>query len=366
MFREIFMTGFPGFLAHMLMQDLLKEGAVIHCLIQEHMLGKARQDREKLLAEMNLEENRIKLYTGCITREKMGLDSKSYEELANTVEAVFHLAAIYDLAVPRELAYQVNVSGTHSVNGFCRDCNKLQRYVYFSTCYVSGDYEGVFRAQDLDKGQGFKNYYEETKFLAEKTVRRTMQEVPTTIIRPAIVVGHSQTGYIPKFDGPYFMMEFACRYRFLPLPYVGQGKAPINLIPVDYLVRATLELIRKNNTEGETFQIADPEPYEANDVYGAVLQEITGKKPGWKLPEKMVRKLHGSQLICQATGLTPEIFSYLNHIVKYDTQKTEKDLHGSGVSCPDLITILPNLIRFFLENRQEKSFFIPARKKVAN
>ena len=56
-----------------------------------------------------------------------------------------------------------------------RRCKALDRLHYVSTCYVSGRYVGIFGEEDLDKGQTFNNYYEETKYLAEVEVQARMR-----------------------------------------------------------------------------------------------------------------------------------------------------------------------------------------------
>ena len=84
-----------------------------------------------------------------------------------TVEEVWHLAAVYDLATPQPIAHRVNVEGTRHVLDFCTARPELRRLHYVSTCYVSGRYTGIFREDDLEKGQAFNNFYEESKHLAE-------------------------------------------------------------------------------------------------------------------------------------------------------------------------------------------------------
>ena len=87
------------------------------------------------------------------------------------VTEIWHLAAIYDLSVKRELGMRVNVDGTRNMLDFAQRCRGLQHFHYISTCYVSGSLPGVFREDDLERGQSFNNYYEETKYLAEVEVR---------------------------------------------------------------------------------------------------------------------------------------------------------------------------------------------------
>ena len=85
---------------------------------------------------------------------------------------------------------------------FCAHCPKLKRHHYVSTCYVFGNYKGRFKETDLEKGQTFNNFYDETKYHAEVLVKKaTNAGMPTTIYRPAIVTGDSKTGETQNMTG---------------------------------------------------------------------------------------------------------------------------------------------------------------------
>ena len=57
----------------------------------------------------------IHIIEGDITLPNMGMSEESLQELRNQVTIVWHLAAIYDLAVPRDAAWKVNVYGHQSI-----------------------------------------------------------------------------------------------------------------------------------------------------------------------------------------------------------------------------------------------------------
>ena len=84
---------------------------------------------------------------------------------------------------------------------FCARCRQLDRLNYVSTAYVAGKRTGTVYEHELILGQQHKNHYESTKFQAEVWVRETMDKVPTTVYRPAIVVGDSQTGETASSTG---------------------------------------------------------------------------------------------------------------------------------------------------------------------
>src|SRR5262249_7217881 len=115
---------------------------------------------------------------------------------------------------------------------------------------------------DLDVGQRFKNFYEETKFLAEMAVKES--GVPAVVYRPGIVVGDSKTGETAKFDGPYFALNAMAK---LPSPgvfmKVGGGNSLVNLVPVDFVLEAIARLSTWDGAVGKTYHLTDPSPKTA-------------------------------------------------------------------------------------------------------
>ena len=190
----VLFTGFPGFLASALLPRILARigTADAVCVVQPQYASLARNRAAALVAADESLRGRIRIIDGDITSKGLGISGRLDARL---VVEVFHLAAIYDLAVPRDVAMRVNVLGTQHVIEFARDCRRLRRFQYVSTCYVSGRWRGTFTEGMLEEGQEFNNFYEETKQLAEVAVRNAIRVgLPVTVYRPAIVVGDSTTG----------------------------------------------------------------------------------------------------------------------------------------------------------------------------
>ena len=61
----------------------------------------------------------------------------------------------------------MNVDGTARVLEFARAAG-LERLTYVSTAYVAGEPRALFREDELDVGQRFRNPYERSKFEAER------------------------------------------------------------------------------------------------------------------------------------------------------------------------------------------------------
>ena len=73
-----------------------------------------------------------------------------------------------------------------------------------SSVAAAGEFRGVFDETMFDEGQHLPSPYHRTKYESEKIVRDGGARVPWRVYRPAIVVGHSETGAMDKVDGPYY------------------------------------------------------------------------------------------------------------------------------------------------------------------
>lgn len=307
-------------------------------------------------AAAELGSERIEVLAGDISERRLGLADEDYERLTASVEFVHHLAAIYDLAVPIEIAQRVNVDGTGNVIRFCRDCEQLQRHNYVSTAYVAGDRTGVVYEHELLMGQRHKNHYESTKFQAEVWVRGSLDDVPTTIFRPAIVVGDSRTGATQKFDGPYYALRFiaAVHGRGMPIANIGRGSAPFNVVPVDFIVSAIAGLGFVEEAVGETLHLCDPEPLSSADMVGLLSELFTGERPRYSMPWRPIAMMLRAKPIREFFGGSPpQTIRYLNHPVRYDTRRATELLAAAGLSCPRFPDYAPNMVEFFRAHQED-------------
>src|SRR3954451_6893025 len=109
------LTGFPGFIGRRLVGKLLEAdpNLKIVALVEERMLPAARA------AASEFDPARVELLSGDIAAPRLGISDTDYERLRAELKKVFHLAAIYDLAVPLQLAQRVNVDGTGNIIDLC-------------------------------------------------------------------------------------------------------------------------------------------------------------------------------------------------------------------------------------------------------
>jgi thioester reductase-like protein len=350
-----FLTGFPGFIGRRLVARLLEEDAELRvvALVEPRMAEAARAAAAELGGE------RIEVLPGDIAERTLGLADDDWERLTAEVTSAFHLAAIYNLAVPLEIAQRVNVDGTGNVLELCAKCTRLERLNYVSTAYVAGVRRGVVYEHELALGQAFKNHYESTKFQAEVWVRDAMDAVPTTIYRPAIVVGDSHTGETQKFDGPYYMLRVVsfCEARGTPIPQFGRAAAPFNVVPVDFVVDALVAGSKAPGAVGETLHLVDPEPVTASELLRLLAREYAGREPSYRLPPAVVETaLRFEAVRGLFAGAPRESIKYLNHPVRFDTRRASDVLAAQGLRCPRFDEYVAAMVRFFLEHEDDPAF----------
>jgi len=324
--RTVFFTGYPGFLGTALLPRVLARSNDTNavCFVQSKFAPLARERAAQF-------GDRVRIVEGDITR-RIDVPTEGIEE-------IYHLAAIYDLSVPRDVGMRVNVEGTRNVLDFAERCGSLRRFQYVSTCYVSGRHDGVFREDDLDVGQRFNNFYEETKFLAEVEVRKRTG-LPCNIYRPSVVVGDSRTGETQKFDGPYFVIQWILRnprIAVLPTP-MGGKRYRFNCVPRDFIIDAIDKLSGGQPPAAvRCYQLADPRPLTVDEIID-VIATATGKTIV-RIPQPMLLAKLGAPLLRIPRAAVP----YFTHPTSYDTANAQRDL---GFAPPSLAEYASRLVEF--------------------
>ncbi|WP_172369859.1 SDR family oxidoreductase [Sporosarcina jiandibaonis] len=356
-----FFTGFPGFIASQLIKGLIKKGKLqkLYVLVLESQLAQAAESIKVILDELEVILP-FEIIPGDITLKNLGIKEKELAMVQDEALTMWHLAAIYDLAVKKEIAWKVNVEGTRMVCDFVRAHPSINQFIYFSTAYVAGTREGKILETELIRPNAFKNHYEETKFEAECIVEQLKGEAAVTIIRPGIVRGHSKTGETIKFDGPYFFMNMIDKLKWMPIiPYVGKTDAHINVVPIDYIIDATIFFVNHEPALGKTIHLTDPSPHLVENVYRAMVKELTGKEPKGRFPRTLAEKGLTSKQVQRKLGVEVETLDYLTWNAVFDTSIADELLKNSGIQCADFIASIPTMSRFYNENKHRAEFHIP-------
>jgi nucleoside-diphosphate-sugar epimerase len=343
--ETFFLTGFPGFIAGRLVRRLAADGARFLLLVQPAFAARARAGLEEIARETGARAARFRVLEGDITRERLGMSGEDFETAR--AEAIFHLAAVYDLAVEREPAVRVNVGGTHNVCEFARAVKSLRRFHHVSTCYVAGLRTGLIREDELRHGAGFRNFYEETKYLSEIEVDALKADLPVTIHRPAVVCGDSRTGETAKYDGVYYLINYLrMRPRLLSLANIGNRDVRLNVVPVDFVVEAMAALARDDGAAGATVQIADPAPLTTYELFETIARALAHRGSFVTVPPLVVQKSLALSVSEKLTGLPRAGAPYFFIRQTYDTARARELLEPHGLHCPAFPSYVNALIDF--------------------
>lgn len=347
---HLLITGFPGVLADRLLPLLLEDtDRTATALVHPSMADRARTTLSRLEKGVPVLKGRVRLVEGDLIRPGVVSDLDELERPSQ----VFHLAALYHLGAAREPAVAVNAKGTEHVLSLVRRLGSVERFHHVSTCYVSGRFPGTFHETDLDRGQDFGNHYEETKYLAEVAVRQEedISGIPVTVYRPTIVAGDSTTGEAGRFDGPYYVFAWIRMQPSVALvPRVpGTSRASLNVVPVDWVVRAMAALADRDDTARRTFHLADPSPLHVPEFMRLAGKALGRRTVGVPVPAVVARGLLAavSRLHPFLPSIPGEAVDYLSHPTSYGTGGTLPLLDTMGLTPPAFSDYVKALARYF-------------------
>jgi len=351
--ETIFVTGFPGFLATRLVKRLAVEGARFMLLTQPAFVPAACEASLQIARETGASLEHFEIVDGDITKPDLGMASAALEKARRETSTIFHLAAIYDLAVAQDVAATVNVEGTMNMNQFAKSVKDLRRYHYVSTCYVAGKRQGVIKESELHHEAGFRNHYEQTKYLAEISVDALKTDLPVTIHRPAVVCGDSKTGETAKYDGIYYLIHYLRKWPVgLTLLNIGNPGVSLNLVPVDFVIEAMVALAKDERAVGATVQLADPSPLSTQELFDSISKAIRGRDSLATVPSGIVYPVLMLPLAPRITGLPHSAVPYFFLEQTYDTTRAHELLEPHGIRCPAFPEYVEALVNFVAANAE--------------
>ena len=352
--ETLFITGFPGFIANRLLERLCRD-ARTDCrfllLVQPPLAARARDEIARIARLTGKPLEQFQLVEGDITHAELGLSPLDAAQVREETKTIFHLAALYELAVARVPALNVNVAGTMHVLQFARLMPRLRHFHHVSTCYVAGKREGVILETELRHDAGYRNFYEESKYLAEMEVESMKHELPITIHRPAVVCGDSKTGETAKYDGVYYLIHYLLSWpSVLSLINIGNHKVSLNLVPVDFVVDAMAALAFDERAIGKTVQLADPAPLTTNQLFNAIAGAINGGRSRITAPTKWVRFFLMLPPSPKITGLPHHAVPYFFVKQLYDTSRAQQLLAAHNIRCPSFESYVDRIVDYARAN----------------
>ena len=211
----------------------------------------------------------------------LGLAPQDADEIRSTITAIVHAAADTRFAAPLAVARDVNAGGTRNVLAFASRCRRLDRLVALSTTHVAGRRTGDILEDELEHDAGFVNAYEESKYGAERELRRRAGDLPIAVCRLSTVVGDSRSGDIARRGAIHQAALFM--YASLAPMVPGREDSPVDLIALDYASRGIAWLATGGFEAGRTWHIcAGARTIAAGELLDLTLRSFEMYRPSWR------------------------------------------------------------------------------------
>jgi thioester reductase-like protein len=357
----VLLTGATGFIGMELLARYLERTdrrvyALVRGASDREAMARMRRTLLSLYGPNHPYSERVVVIRGDLTRPRLGIRS-GLDELAEQVSEIVHGAASVSFEIALQAARAINVDGTRRVLEFAERCHArggLRRLSYISTAYVAGEHVGCFSEDDLDVGQRFRNAYEQSKFEAECLLARWWERLPTTVLRPSIVVGDRHSGWTSSFNVIYWPLRAFARGAYVALP--ARRDAPVDVVPVDYVADAVFALSQAPEAEGATFHLT-ASTYASSVGELVELATVCFGRPAPRLIEPTLYRRVVHPLLVRAArdehyrralARSEVFFPYFAMQVAYDNRRSRVALAGAGISPAPLRTYFDRLIEFAL------------------
>jgi len=336
--KNVLITGATGFLGSYLLKELLEDKNVCPIVIARSKKDMTVADRMDGVLRYFYGENskeflkRIKIIEGEVDKESMGIDSNTRAYLIDSVDEIYHSAAIAQFRVPLEKIRKTNVDGARRVFDLameCRNNGRFKKVNHISTTYVVGTRQGVAYERELSVGQGFNNTYEQTKFEAELLACEYRKKgLNISIFRPSILTGDSISGKTSNFKMLYQPLHFLAEELFEAAPVDRFSKE--NLMPVDTAAKAIVALASIKESTDKTYHISHPDTVEIGHFI-----DLASDFFGFKKPEMApLRDFNMDRMSVVQKKLIGPYVPYFNYNIEFNSLYTQNILKKIGLEYP--------------------------------
>lgn len=327
---KILLTGITGAVGSWLASEALKRDIKIAAIVRGGDIGRIKRVLDSTDCRKGFDK--IEIIDADICDDLTCIISK--KELSD-ISLVIHCAASVDFSENySDNTYQVNINGTKNVLNLAEKMKVPACYI--STAYIAGNRSGSVKENEIDVGQGFYNFYEQTKCEAEIYVQNWAKEtgLPLYVFRPSIVTGDSKFGRIANFNGMYNMLRF---FSFIGPMFgkeriraIANGNTTKNLIPVDYVAKSIWHIMEKG--QAGTYHITHPKPltleklrkiYE--NLFGINLLIVSEEEYRSLTPTKAELLYHKSSMLYKP---------YLAEEPMFDRSNTDSVMEQSDIEVP--------------------------------
>ncbi|MER6030948.1 thioester reductase domain-containing protein [Streptomyces sp. NPDC001851] len=354
--KEVFLTGATGFLGAYLLRDLMRTtDATVHCLVrgadETVALERLRANLQWYGIWDQVDTERLSVVVGDLGLPGLGLAPERFDELARTVDAVYHPGAMVNWVQPYATVKAANVSGTEEILRLAaRHRTVPVHYVSTLGVYVGRDTggAGIKVSDPSGPGDTLPTGYTQSKWVAEQIIELARERgLPVSVYRVDLIAGDHESGACQTRDFVWLTLKGLLQAAAVP----GDIPVRFRLMPVDYASAAILHISRQAGRDGRTFHVCS----HTGLTLGTMVEEL--RAHGYTLDEldwdswrdrvtadpdnAMVPLFDAFEVMAAA----PDAF-----YPPIDDRETAEALAGSGIRCPEATReLFGKHVEFFAE-----------------
>lgn len=361
--NAVLLTGATGYYgAYALVELLTRTRADIHCLVRASDAAAGRARLCANLARYGLaaaaDSPRVQIVPGRVDAPRLGIDPAAYTDLADRLDAIYHLAAGVSFGPDYAELHATNVAGLGELLRLA--ATGRAKPVHLVSSYSVGNerqFDGggtVPEAPLTGRGAGFMHGYPASKWAAERYADLARARgFDIAIYRAGLIWGDTRTGRC-KPDEIIVLNLLACR----ALGIAQDMDMLLHLTPVDYCAQALVALSLRPTAVGAHYHlIADP-PIAWRDLVawfaarGDTLRFVPPAE--WFARFKPWLRTNRDWLPLYwllSRDPTRSLWRHANMFsLRYETAQTRAALMGTGVTPPPIDdTLLQTYRRAFAE-----------------
>jgi amino acid adenylation domain-containing protein/thioester reductase-like protein len=338
--RHILLTGANGFLGVYLLESLLNETeADIYCVIRAKDLSQAKEKLNAALIKFSiikaLDNSRVHIILGDLSREKLGMDAEQWRFLEETIDVVYHNGALVNHIYDYQILKSTNVGSTKELLRLCAT-QKPKSFHFISTGAAASQFDEQGVA--LEAGPGNKPLmdigYILSKWVAEKIIYRAAEQgLKVAIYRPGNITGHSKTGEMNFENNHSLMLLKSC----VQLGVAPKWQAILEMTPVDILSCGIIKLsLRADLANKQAYNMGNPNGFSWAEYFALV------NKQGFQLKLISPEEWRDQYIkhIAEDNALYPLKEMYTGEHVDleqfhFETRETQKCLKDLDVHYPE-------------------------------
>jgi thioester reductase-like protein len=347
----VLVTGASGFVGKFLILALLGKGDTVFALLRQPQTQLATL--QQWLQSYGVSAEHLYAVRGDFRQPGTGISADDWQAMA-AVTVIYHSGALFAWGLAADEARLVNVDGAIELFTTAAKYLQLARFVQVSgyMLTMAAHLQKLGIVGDGSNTDWSKTYqqvgaYEASKLEAHFAIKRTALalNVPLTVIHPATVIGHSESGEIAPNQEFTRTLHDLLKGKLAAVP--GGGGYRLPLVSVDYLTQFMAHVADYPETAGCEYLVADDQTPSLKTALTVCAERAGVSAPRMNVPVPLLQHIVRWQWLGQKLGMTAEMLHFLR-TEKLDTSATTYMANKMGVKQAKLAVALAQTMSYVL------------------